>query len=86
MEGIKPLRTTGCRSGGIQGTRGRLQTGWKESLSGKNWELTIWCPVTCWRKLVEAVNQYPEKGSWVFLEGELRGDASEPLDKHRCHS
>jgi len=31
------------------------------------------------------VNQYVEKGSQFFVEGELRGDASEPLDKHRCH-
>ena len=51
--------------------------GWKESLNGKNWELTTWFRVTCWRKLAEAVNQYLEKGSQVFVEGELRGDASD---------
>ena len=52
-------------------------TGWKESLNGKNWELTTWFRVTAWRKLADAVNQYLEKGSQVFVEGELRGDASD---------
>ena len=33
-------------------------TGWKESLNGKNWELTTWFRVTCWRKLAEATNQF----------------------------
>ena len=51
--------------------------GWKESLNGNNWELTTWFRITAWRKLAEAVNQYLEKGSQVFVEGELRGDASE---------
>jgi single-strand DNA-binding protein len=51
--------------------------GWKESLNGKDWELTTWFRVTCWRNLAEAVNQYLEKGSQVFVEGELRGDASD---------
>jgi single-stranded DNA-binding protein len=51
--------------------------GWKESLNGKNWELTTWFRVTCWRKLAEATNQFLEKGSQVFVEGELRGDASD---------
>ncbi len=51
--------------------------GWKESINGKNWELTTWFRVTCWRKLAEAVNQYAGKGQAVFVEGELRG---EPVD------
>ena len=50
-------------------------TGWKESLNGKNWELTTWFRVTCWRKLAEAANEFLEKGQQVFVEGELRGDA-----------
>jgi len=49
--------------------------GWKDSLNGKNWELTTWFRVTCWRKLAEAVNQYLAKGAQVFVEGELKGDA-----------
>ncbi len=49
--------------------------GWKESLNGKNWELTTWLRVTAWRKLAEAVNQYVERGSQVFVEGELKGEA-----------
>jgi hypothetical protein len=52
-------------------------TGWKESLNGKSWELATWFRVTAWRKLAEAVNQYLEKGSQVFVEGELRDDASD---------
>ena len=47
------------------------------ALNGKNWELTTWFRVTCWWKLAEATNQYLEKGSQVFLEGELRGDAGD---------
>jgi single-strand DNA-binding protein len=49
-------------------------SGWKESLNGKNWELTTWFRVSCWRKLAEAVNEFVGKGSSVFVEGELRGD------------
>ena len=51
--------------------------GWKESLNGNNWELTTWFRVTAWRKLAEAVNQYLEKGSQVFVEGELKGEAND---------
>ena len=51
--------------------------GWKESLNGKNWELTTWFRVTTWRKLAEAANNFLEKGQQVFVEGELRG---EPVD------
>jgi single-strand DNA-binding protein len=50
-------------------------TGWKESYNGKNWELTTWWRVTCWRGLAETVNQFVTKGMQVFIEGELRGDA-----------
>jgi single-strand DNA-binding protein len=42
--------------------------GWKESLNGKNWELTTWFRVTCWRKLAEAANEYLDKGQQVFVE------------------
>ena len=51
--------------------------GWKESLNGKNWELTTWLRVTCWRKLAEAVNQFVARGSQVYVEGELKGEASD---------
>ena len=50
---------------------------WKESLNGKNWELTTWFRVSAWRGLSESVNQYLDKGSQVFVEGELRGEASD---------
>jgi len=52
-------------------------SGWKESLNGKNWELTTWFRVTCWRKLAEAVNEFVGKGQQVFVEGELKGEAQE---------
>ena len=51
--------------------------GWKESLNGKNWELTTWFRVTAWRKLAEAANEFLDKGQQVFVEGELRGDAND---------
>jgi single-strand DNA-binding protein len=49
--------------------------GWKESYNGRNWELTTWWRVTCWRGLAETVNQYVTKGMQVFVEGEVRGEA-----------
>jgi single-stranded DNA-binding protein len=33
--------------------------------------------VTCWHNLDEAVNHCLEKGPQVFVEGELRGEASD---------
>ncbi len=51
--------------------------GWKESLNGKNWELTTWWRVTCWRRLAEACNEYLAKGSSVYVEGEIRGEAQD---------
>jgi single-strand DNA-binding protein len=49
--------------------------GWKESYNGKNWELTTWWRVTCWRGLAETVNTYLTKGRQVFVEGEVTGEA-----------
>lgn len=49
--------------------------GWKESYNGRNWEVTIWWRVTCWRGLAETVNQYLSKGRQVFVEGEVAGEA-----------
>jgi single-strand DNA-binding protein len=57
--------------------------GWKESLNGKNWELTTWWRVTCWRKLAEATNEFLEKGSSVYVEGEIRGEASSGVQNPR---
>jgi single-strand DNA-binding protein len=59
-------------------SKGRVAScpdGWKESLNGKNWELTTWFKVTAWRKLAEAANTFLDKGQQVFVEGELKGDA-----------
>jgi single-strand DNA-binding protein len=50
--------------------------GWKDSLNGKNWELTTWFRVTAWRKLAEAVNEFVAKGNQVFVEGDLKGEAT----------
>jgi single-strand DNA-binding protein len=49
--------------------------GWKESYNGRNWELTTWWRVTCWRGLAETVNTYLSKGRQVFVEGEVTGEA-----------
>ena len=49
--------------------------GWKESYNGRNWELTTWWRVTCWRGLAETVNSYLTKGRQVFVEGEVTGEA-----------
>lgn len=57
-------------------TRPECPAGWKESYNGKNWELTVWWRVTCWRGLAETVNQYLSKGRQVFVEGEMAGEAT----------
>lgn len=49
--------------------------GWKESYNKKAWELTTWWRVTCWRKMGEACNEYLRKGSQVYVEGEINGQA-----------
>jgi len=49
--------------------------GWKESYNGRNWEITTWWRVTCWRGLGETVNQYVTKGMPIFVEGIVQGEA-----------
>jgi single-strand DNA-binding protein len=51
--------------------------GWKESYNGKNWELTTWWRVSCWRGLAETVNTYVTKGRQLFVEGVVNGEASD---------
>lgn len=51
--------------------------GWKESYSGKSWELTTWFRVATWRGLAETCNQYLEKGREVMVEGTLSGTADD---------
>jgi single-strand DNA-binding protein len=51
--------------------------GWKESYNGRNWEITTWWRVTCWRNLAETTNQYLSKGRLVFVEGTVSGEASD---------
>ena len=51
--------------------------GWKESYNGRNWEVTTWWRVTCWRNLAEIVNQYITKGRLIFVEGIVQGEASD---------
>ena len=58
-------------------------SGWKESLNGKNWELTTWVRVTCWRRLAEATNEFLQKGSQVYVEGEVRGEAQDGTQNPR---
>jgi single-strand DNA-binding protein len=57
--------------------------GWKESFNGRNWEVTTWWRVTCWRGLAETVNQYVSKGMQVFVEGVISGEASEGTQQPR---
>jgi single-strand DNA-binding protein len=57
--------------------------GWKESYNGKNWEVTTWWRVTCWRKLAETVNQYLTKGQQVYVEGQVGGEATEGTQNPR---
>ena len=49
--------------------------GWRDSYNGRNWELTTWWRVTCWRGLAETVNQFVNKGMQIFVEGEMSGEA-----------
>ena len=56
-------------------TQPECPAGWKESFNAKNWQLTTWWRVTCWRGLAETVNQYLSKGRQVFVEGEVSGEA-----------
>lgn len=51
--------------------------GWKESYNGRNWEVTTWWRVTCWRGLAETVNQFVSKGMLVFVEGVIQGEAND---------
>ena len=57
--------------------------GWKESYNGKNWELTTWWRVTCWRQLAETVNAYLSKGRQVYVEGEITGEATNGVQNPR---
>jgi single-strand DNA-binding protein len=57
--------------------------GWKESYNGKNWEVTTWWRVTCWRGLAETVNQYLSKGQQVYVEGQVGGEAAEGTQNPR---
>lgn len=55
-------------------SRPECPAGWKESFNGRNWQLTTWWRVTCWRGLAETVNQYLTKGRMVYVEGEVNGE------------
>ena len=57
--------------------------GWAESYNGRNWELTTWWRVTCWRGLAETVNQYLSKGREVFVEGRVGGEAADGKQEPR---
>jgi single-strand DNA-binding protein len=59
--------------------------GWKESYNGKNWELTTWWRVTCWRGLAETVNSYLTKGQQVFVEGEMAGESRDGAQYPRVY-
>jgi len=66
--------TTTLSKNGANGERA-CPAGWKESYNSKNWELTTWWRVSCWRRLAEVVNEYAPKGKQVYIEGEIKGEA-----------
>jgi single-strand DNA-binding protein len=41
---------------------------------GQQKEETVWFRVTAWRRTAEVCNQYLQKGSQVFIEGQLKPD------------
>ena len=41
--------------------------GWKESLNGKNWELTTWFRITCWRNRSRAASSDPAADRWLSM-------------------
>ena len=55
-------------------SRPECPAGWKESYNGRNWQLTTWRRVTCWRGLAETVNQYLSNGRQVYVYGEVNGE------------
>lgn len=57
--------------------------GWVESYNKRFWELTTWWRVTCWRGLAEVVNQYVNKGDQIFVEGQVKGEASDGKQEPR---
>ncbi len=70
------VATTEVRSKNLPGGGERpCPNGWKESYNGRNWELTTWWRVTCWRRLAETVNEFLEKGRQVYVEGSIQGEA-----------
>ena len=43
----------------------------KKNVSGEKQEFTTWFNVTAWGQRAELISQYCEKGSYLFVEGEL---------------
>jgi single-strand DNA-binding protein len=60
--------------------------GWKDGYGGKNWELTKFFRITCWRGLAETCNQFLAKGRMVFIKGELNGEATDGIQNPRVWS
>ena len=60
--------------------------GWKDGYGGKNWELTKFFRITCWRGLAETCNQFLSKGRMVFIKGELNGEATDGIQNPRVWS
>jgi hypothetical protein len=63
-----------CVQGTVRGLPNRVE---RVSQRQELGALPTWSRATAWRKLADAVNQYLEKGSQVFVECELRGEASD---------
>ena len=53
--------------------------GWKESYNGTHYECAVFWKVTVWRGQAEACNQYLAKGSQIYAECEVAGNATEGI-------
>ena len=51
--------------------------GWKEGYGGTSYELTTFWRVTVWRAQAESCNQYLSKGSMIYAECEMSGEAKD---------
>jgi len=64
----------------IKKTEGKTcPEGWKESYDSRHYECAIFWKVTVWRAQAESCNQYLAKGSQVYAECEVAGNATDGI-------
>lgn len=47
---------------------------WKDRVTGEDQEETCWWRVSAWGRMGEIANEYLQKGSRVFVEGQMKPD------------